>query len=73
MEMQHWNYRIIKKGGVFGVYEVYYDNEGKVVCYTERPVSPGGDTLEEMKQDFKRYKKAFKEEVIDMDKEEKEI
>ncbi|MET3878841.1 hypothetical protein [Chitinophaga sp. OAE865] len=48
-----WNYRVMKrknKSGEyeFGIYEVYYDEEGNIESWTENPVTPvcsSGDGL----------------------------
>ena len=57
-----WNYRIGKrvvKGVIdlsemyyendeFGIYEVYYDEDGNIMFTTENPVEPYGETQEEL-------------------------
>lgn len=51
--MSHWNYRIVKVAvdeinDEFGVYEVYYDDDGKPNARTMEPAGITGDTKEEI-------------------------
>ena len=48
-----WNLRIIKHtsssaGDFYGIYEVYYDKDNKLIMHTEDPVDVGGNSLEEL-------------------------
>lgn len=69
-----WNYRVMKRkhklpsGGTedeFGIYEVYYNNKGKVDGWTEDSVAPHGETLEELKKAFDLYKGALDKPALD--------
>ena len=33
-----WNYRVVKTAGGYGVFEVYYDDDGKPISRTEDPI-----------------------------------
>ncbi len=33
-----WNYRVVKTGEGFGVFEVYYDEAGRAIGTTENPI-----------------------------------
>ena len=32
-----WNYRVIERDGEFAIYEVFYDDAGRVIGHTETP------------------------------------
>lgn len=51
----------------FGIYEVYYDDNGKVVGWTESPVSPVCPSAEELLQELDSMKEAFKQETLTHD------
>ena len=56
--MGHWNYRIVKHSNEnpdaewFGLYETYYNDEGKVCAITENPETTGA-TVEELTESIK--------------------
>lgn len=62
-----WSYRIVKKDGFYSIHEVYYDSKNKPEKVTEDEVAPTGETLQELKRDFKFYKKAFLSSPLDYD------
>ena len=33
-----WNYRIIKKENDHGLYEVFYNDDGKISAHTDKPI-----------------------------------
>jgi hypothetical protein len=64
-----WNYRIVDKGnGVFGLHEVYYDDQGVVSLMDEEPtvISETVEglilTLQRMLNDAQTYK----DQIIDL-------
>ena len=69
-----WNYRVVKhvKGDGtppngdtdYGVYEVYYNEDGTVRGWTERAVSPGGETPKEFRGSLMLYTAAMKRPVL---------
>ena len=59
-----WNYRIIKSKQGFQVHEVYYDSKGKPDAWTKEEVSPHGETLCKLSDDFEHYKEAFNKPVL---------
>ena len=64
-----WNHRVMKsKDGddaYYQIHEVYYDKEGKVDGYTARGTSPGGSSLQELKEDLERMLKSLDKEILD--------
>ena len=71
-----WNYRIMKRKvefdtgdaeDFFAVHEVYYNKDGEIYGWTEKPVGVCGESLEEIKEALEYYKEAFHKEVLDWD------
>ena len=66
-----WNYRVMKKKirgeDVFEIHEVYYTTEGKVKAWTENPIIPYGETMEELKEDILMQSRALEKPVLDYD------
>lgn len=69
--MTTWNYRVIKQehptGTSYAIYEVYYDDEDNIEFITKDPISPHGETVNELENDLKYMQKAFSLPVLDMD------
>lgn len=63
-----WDYRVIKyntNGNVYyKIHEVYYNEKGEIELYTEEPIEPHGDTLEELIKDIEFMAEATKKPVI---------
>ena len=57
-----WNYRIIKDGETYGLYEVIYNDEGEICAHDEKPTIVGESvdelikSLEMMLSDINRCK-----------------
>jgi len=68
--MGYWNYRVIKKHHqetdtyAYQVHEVYYKKSGKIEGWSESPVSPMGETLNELRGDIQSFSKAFQKPVL---------
>lgn len=62
--MSYWNYRLVNKDEILSVHEVYYNKKDKPISVTVDSVAPLGESLKELKRDFKYYKKAFKLSVL---------
>jgi len=65
-----WQYRIMRKrfpNGEYGygIYERYGGIGGKFRGWTTDAMEPSGDTLEELKSDYKYMAEAFKHPVLD--------
>jgi len=66
-----WNYRVIKREGeqatdecTYQIHEVYYDDAGKVETWTNDPVEPSGEALEELREDCLHYSAALERAVL---------
>jgi hypothetical protein len=60
-----WEYRVMCYKGGLAIYEVYYNEDGEVNGYSEIPVSPRGETLDELSEDFIRYAEALTKAVLE--------
>lgn len=60
-----WNYRVVRNGIEFGIYEVYYDGDGNIMFSSEFPEVAYGETLDELLSDYARMAEAFNKPVID--------
>ena len=45
----YWNYRVVKKGNLYGVHEVHYDENGKVEFLSVNPVPVEAGSREDLK------------------------
>jgi hypothetical protein len=70
-----WNYRVVRKvlsdaGHTtiqYGIHEVYYDDDHVPTSCTVNPVTPYGESEEELAQDVRRYTSALEKPVLDYD------
>ena len=70
-----WNYRVIRKtthsGGKsyhsYSIYEVYYNDKGKVVATSEEPITPMGENVLELMRDIYAMFKAFTHPILEWD------
>ena len=73
--MGHWNYRIMKKKNDqgqfdFGVYKVFYDDNGKIAHWTENSVTPACESEDDLKSEIKIMMDAFDKETLTYDESE---
>ena len=70
----YWNFRILKyeiEGEtVYGIHEVQYNVDGKIVGYGEFPTEVFGNDVEQLKFGIDKIKEAFEKEVIELPIEE---
>jgi len=63
-----WNYRVVKRGHgedtFYGIYEVYYDEDGKPEYITENPIYPIGDSVKELTEDISYMLTAFGKPIL---------
>ena len=66
-----WNYRIIKDGETYGLYEVFYNDDGEIAAHSETPEVVGESvediksSLELMLKDVKKTFSSFYPLVVD--------
>lgn len=75
-----WNYRIIKDGETYGLYEVFYNEEGEIALHSENPDIIGESvneiikSLELMLGDAKKHQGSDKiDNILVLDKDEIEF
>jgi len=71
-----WNYRLCKQTvttpsgeleTVFAIHEVYYEEDGQITAWTERPAYPMGETRDEFLGDMYHYRQAVEKGIVDLD------
>jgi hypothetical protein len=62
--MSTWNYRVIERSGEFAIHEVFYDAAGTVTGWTEMPVYPRAESVEDLRLELARYAGAIEQPVI---------
>jgi len=51
-----WNYRVIRKGDEYGLYEVFYNDKGKISAHAENP-DLVGESVEDLLASLSNMKK----------------
>lgn len=71
--MSSWNYRVIKKATVFHgepyfeIHEVYYAEDNNEIAYwSSDPMTPFGETAEELATDLKHMAEAFNKPILEL-------
>lgn len=54
-----WNYRVVRKHGVFAVHEVVYHPDGRIRWFSADPVTPTGPTADDLAVDLRRMAEAL--------------
>jgi len=60
----YWNYRVIESEEVFRIHEVYYNKKGEITAFSEDPITPLGETLDELRGDLEYYMQALDRPVL---------
>jgi len=69
--MSSWNYRVIRKptpdtdSVVHQIHEVYYREDGAIEGWTAEPVTPLGESVEELREDIRYFLQAFRRPVLE--------
>ena len=69
--MSSWNYRVIRKptpdtdSVVYQIHEVYYREDGTIEGWTAEPVTPLGESVEELREDIRYFLQAFRRPVLE--------
>jgi hypothetical protein len=59
-----WNYRVMQKDGQLAIHEVFYRGDGSVQGYTEDPVFPRAESVEQLVEELKRYAMALERPIL---------
>lgn len=64
-----WNYRVMKKKNKsgeyeFGIYEVYYDETGKVISWTTESMTPVCASEADLDYEINIMRRAFEQETL---------
>lgn len=62
--IDHWDYRVTHEHSLYSIREVYYDENNKPHSWSERPVYPMGETIEELNADLTHYMNAYMKPVL---------
>ena len=58
-----WNYRIVEEtirgNKYYQIKEVYYDKQDNIIAFSKEAISPGGETLEDLRKDLEFMLEAF--------------
>ena len=67
----YWNHRVIKRyykksdTVAYQIHEVYYEDDGAIKSWTDSPVEPFGETVEELQGDIRYFAEAFQKPVLE--------
>lgn len=65
--MTHWDYRVVQQDdGDLGIYEVYYDDNGRPTSISSERVAPSADSADSLRAEYQRLMKSFDREVLFM-------
>ena len=59
-----WNYRVLKRGDDYGVYEVYYDQEGNPHSMSEDPITPTAESLQDLSDTLQLFLEALQKDAL---------
>lgn len=66
--MSHWNYRVIRRetDGVpyYAIYEVYYNEADEAEFWSQEPVAPSGNDLDDLHLGLDNMRKALAAPVL---------
>ena len=68
--MSHWNHRVMRRvypndEVMYQIYEVFYNADGSIWGFTNDPVDPCGETVEEVRESLERMLRALDRPVLD--------
>jgi hypothetical protein len=59
-----WNYRVLDHDGELAIYEVYYEDDGKVKGHSLLPAIPKGNDINELNDELALYRAALNSPVL---------
>ena len=67
--MSTWNHRVVRAQYAtevwYGIHEAYYDDNGKVISWTMRPVEIAGNSIQDLRKTLEQMLECLDKEVID--------
>ena len=54
-----WSYRVVKKEDIYGIHEVYYDDDGKPDVCTENSITMDANSADDLEWMIKQFKIAM--------------
>ena len=60
-----WNYRVLRRGEEYSIYEVYYDSEPRIQGASVEPARLVACSLDELRRDLSLMMEATEHEVLD--------
>lgn len=62
----HWNYRVMRDADdCYTVRDVYYDDDGNIFAWGEKPTNPLGEDLESLRNEARRILKCMDQPILD--------
>ena len=62
------NFRVMLRDGQYAIHEVFYGDDARMTGYSQDPVSPRGESIDELAAEVRRYAQALDEEPLDCNK-----
>lgn len=60
-----WTYRIVRDpAGRYSIREVFYENDGQLLHYSQQPVAPLGSSLEDLLHLIHHFQEAFNSPIL---------
>lgn len=63
--MGHWNYRVVRKDGYYGIHSVYYDEQEKIIGLSENPEPARSEDLDYLKTQLTLMLEALDKDFIE--------
>ena len=63
MKKAQWGYRVVDRDGYYRIYRVYYDLK-KIIMHSDSAPIPGGETVEELRQDIEMMRDALSRPIL---------
>lgn len=64
--MMTWNHRVMRYAdGSLGIHEVFYNDDGNPVSWTEEAIGVAGDNLEELREELTHMLRALDKPILD--------
>ena len=65
--MTYWNYRIIIKNEEYAIHEVFYDDMGNIIAYSQSPIEFVAESMEELKNQLQWIQEALEDVPLTLD------